>query len=170
LSKHGKERWNSNNTPRVRCSCTNMRIVTVHGPIPPEPPRPPIFAYVTNADDNTVSVIDTLTNTVIDTIPVGNGPLGIAITPDGTRAYVTNFFFGNTVSVIDTLTNTVIDTIPVGNFPEGIAITPDGTRAYVTNSGDGTVSVIDTITNTVIGAPIPVGNFPLGIAITPSGI
>lgn len=63
-----------------------MRTVTVHGPVtpePPEPPRPPIFAYVTNQNDDTVSVIDTSSNTVIATIPVGNGPFGIAITPIG---------------------------------------------------------------------------------------
>ena len=84
MSKHGEERWNSNNKPRVRCGCTNMRTVTVHGPIPPEPPRLTIFAYVTNSLDNTVSVIDTSTNTVIGApIPVGNGPFAIAITPIG---------------------------------------------------------------------------------------
>ena len=34
------------------------------------------FAYVTNGDDSTVSVIDTATNTVVATVPVGNDPLG----------------------------------------------------------------------------------------------
>ena len=34
------------------------------------------FLYVTNAGDNTVSVIDTATNTVVATIPVGNFPGG----------------------------------------------------------------------------------------------
>ena len=43
-------------------------------------------AYVTNYVDNTVSVIDTATNTVVATIPVGIQPLGVAVTPDGTRA------------------------------------------------------------------------------------
>ena len=47
-------------------------------------------AYVTNNGSNTVSVIDTATNTVVATIPVGFRPFGVAITPDGTRAYVTN--------------------------------------------------------------------------------
>ena len=83
----------------------------------------------------------------------------MAITPDGTRAYVTNRR-RDTVSVIDTATNTVIGTpIPVGNSPVGVAVTPDGTRAYVTNQLDDTVSVIDTATNTVI-ATIPVGSRP----------
>ncbi len=72
---------------------------------------------------DTVSVIDTATNTVIGTIPVGLVPFGVAITPGGTRGYVTNES-GATVSVIDTATNTVIATIPVGLTPVGIAITP----------------------------------------------
>ncbi|OQO99005.1 hypothetical protein [Saccharococcus caldoxylosilyticus] len=49
------------------------------------------------------------------------------MTPDGTRAYVTNYGAG-TVSVINTSTNTVIGApIPVGSpTPFGIAITPSG--------------------------------------------
>ena len=89
-------------------------------------------AYVALLLDNTVSVIDTATNTggVAGTgIPVCC-PLGVAITPDGTRAYVTNAG-DNTVLVIDTATNTVVASIPAAN-PQEVAITPDGTRAYAT--------------------------------------
>ena len=39
---------------------------------------------------NTVSVIDTASNTVVATVAVGSMPRGVAITPDGTRVYVTN--------------------------------------------------------------------------------
>jgi YVTN family beta-propeller protein len=38
-------------------------------------------AYLTNAGDNTVSVIATASNTVVATIPVGNRPQDVAITP-----------------------------------------------------------------------------------------
>jgi YVTN family beta-propeller protein len=76
-----------------------------------------------NFPNNVVSVIDIATNAVIATIPVGAGPIGIAITPDGTRAYVTNED-SNTVSVIDTATNTVVATITVGVHPVAVAITP----------------------------------------------
>ena len=62
-----------------------------------------------------VSVIDTATNTVIATIPVGLDPIGVAVTPDGSKVYVANAG-SNTVSVIDTATNTVIATIP-GRYP-----------------------------------------------------
>src|SRR5437762_6569373 len=67
-----------------------------------------IRAYVANADTNTVSVVDTASNTVLATIPVGPipfAPIGIAITPDGTRVYVTNA--GDTVSLTNTTDNTI---------------------------------------------------------------
>src|SRR5260221_6653711 len=77
-------------------------------------------AYITNQRSNTVSVIDTTTNTVSATIPVGVTPFGVAASPNGSKVYVTNAF-SNTVSVIDTATNTVIAMIPVGISPVCIA-------------------------------------------------
>jgi len=116
---------------------------------------------VPNLNTDNVSVIDTATNTVIDTIPVGNGPWGVAVHPTGTHAYVTNFWEG-TVSVIDTTINTVIATVPVGANPYGVAVTPSGTRVYVANHSSDHVSVIDTATNTVIDT-VPVGDGPVSI-------
>ena len=46
-------------------------------------------AYITNASSNNVSVIDTATNTVTATIPVGVEPIGVAVSPNGSRVYVT---------------------------------------------------------------------------------
>jgi YVTN family beta-propeller protein len=113
-----------------------------------------------------VSVIDTVTNTVTATIPVGPIPYGVAVTPNGAYAYVT-IYGATAVSVIDTATDTVTATIPVGGAPYTVAITPDGTQAYVTNSRSNTVSVIDTATDTVT-ATIPVGKNPVGVAVTPT--
>ena len=81
---------------------------------------------------NTVSVIDTATNTVTATVNVGSDPVGVAVNPDGTKVYVTNSD-GNNVSVIDTATNTVTATVNVGNGPFGVAVNPDGTKVYVAN-------------------------------------
>jgi YVTN family beta-propeller protein len=94
--------------------------------------------YVTNAISSTVSVIDTATNTVVATVAGGEGPFGVAVTPNGAFAYVANSR-DNTVSAISTATNTVVATIPVGDFPTGIAITPNGAFAYVANVSDNTV-------------------------------
>ena len=46
--------------------------------------------YVANGGSANVSVIDTATNTVLATVPVGTNPRSIAVTPDGKRAYVTS--------------------------------------------------------------------------------
>jgi YVTN family beta-propeller protein len=133
--------------------------------------------YVVNSGGNTISVIATASNTVVDTIPVGSEPTGIAITPDGTRAYFANASDG--IDVVEIATNTVVDTIFV-NVPAAVAITPDGTHAYtlsnnppIDNHVDETVTVIDTATNTVVGSPITIGlAVPIvvfTIAVTPDG-
>jgi len=137
-------------------------------------------AYVANnrngfVKDGTVSVINTATNTVVGSIFLGTDVTalsleGIAITPDGDRAYVTcdtESTGVGAVSVIDTRTNTVSGSpIPVGRGPIGIAITSDGLRACAANDNDGTVSVIDTTTNTVLSSPVAVGKAPVDIGIT----
>ena len=88
-------------------------------------------------------------------MPVDGGPIGVAITPDGAFAYVTNLSLGR-VSVIETASNTVVATVVVGVEPRGVAITPDGAFAYVMNQDSGTVAVIATASNTVV-AVVPVG-------------
>jgi len=114
-------------------------------------------AYITNTGDITVSVINIATNNVMATIPVGSGPFGVSVSPDGSKVYVANF--DGTVSVINTATNNVSATITVGTNPEGISVSPDGTKVYVANAGTNTVSVINITTNTV-SATIPVGIGP----------
>ena len=123
--------------------------------------------YVTLVNDDAVAVVSTTTNEVGPTIPVGDRPRGIAISPDGNEAYVANTG-DNTVSVIATATKRVIATIPVGRKPQGIAFAPDGTAAYVTNIQDNTVSVIGTATRTQT-TTIAVGRSPQSIAVTPDG-
>ena len=58
-------------------------------------------------------------NTVTATIPVGNGPVGVAVNPSMGVVYVTSIKNG-TVSVISGGSNTVTATIPVGNGPVGV--------------------------------------------------
>src|SRR5437016_1447928 len=129
-------------------------------------------AYVPTHKSNSVAVVNTATNSVIDVIPVGIQPLSGAMSPNGQEVYVTNsgwIFGSNSVSVINTPTNTVVATIPVGNFPIGVAFTPNGVFAYVVNSNANSVSVIDTATRTVVST-INVGASPWGVAFTPNEI
>src|SRR3990167_1869499 len=101
-----------------------------------------IFAYIPNSAYNTVSIIDTATNTVVETVSVGIAPTGVAITPDGRKVYVTNVN-SNDISVIDASTNVVINkSVAVGAKPSGVAITPDGRKIYVANFNSDDVSII----------------------------
>lgn len=113
-------------------------------------------------------------NRVIATIPVGNSPAGLAITSDGTIAYVANnnnagIAGGNTVSVLDLVYNGRSGTISDASFnePYSVTISPDGTTAYVTNSNSSTVTIIDLDSNTVTGT-ITGFDGPSGFVINPA--
>ena len=125
--------------------------------------------YASNLFNNTVTIINTADNTVlVENLAVGPNPAGIALTPDGSKAYVVNNG-GNTVSVINAATlSEELPVITVGTQPTGIAITPDGTKAFVSNFQSNTVSIIDTSNDTII-TTVDVGTGPLSIAITPDG-
>ena len=122
--------------------------------------------YVTNFNDNTVSVIDGSNNTVTATVTVGSTPWGVAVNPSTNTVYVTNSN-DNTVSVIDGSNNTVTATVSVGSAPYGVAVNPSTNTVYVTNLYDNTVSVIDGSNNTVT-ATVSVGGTPPGVAVNPS--
>ena len=127
------------------------------------------FAYVTNFDSNTVSMIDTSTLLPVTNIPVGSGPLDLAISPDGTQVYVGNNS-GNDISAIDTASSTVVATIPLPSSPYGLKFTPDGTSVYVATGASQSVLVIDTTSQSVV-ATVPVAGNPTGVsmALTSNG-
>lgn len=114
----------------------------------------------------TLNVIDTDTNTVIDTISTTGFQSALAISSNGKRLYSANSVDG-TVLVIDTDHNVSIATITVGAGPRGLAIADDD-KLYVANSNDGTVSVIDTATNTVV-ATITAGDEPRDLTVNHDG-
>jgi len=106
-------------------------------------------------------------HSVLATVTVGSFPVGVAVSPDGSRVYVANQE-GGSVSVINTSNNTVVATVTGLLGPVGVAVSPDGSRVYVTNNGAGSVSVINTSNNTVV-ATVTVGVFPVGVAVSPDG-
>ena len=90
--------------------------------------------------------------------------MGICISPDGSRAYVTTGR-SKSVLVIDTAKNELLSTIAdVGDRPWGIGITPDGKTLYTANGPSNDVSVID-VESLKITTKIPVGTSPWGIAL-----
>jgi YVTN family beta-propeller protein len=132
-------------------------------------------AYVTLADKSRVAVIDATTNTAsASTIALSStNPIGIAVNPAGTFAYVADYGQGDfqqtgIVSVIDTAKDAEVAKIPVGIGPIAVAVSPDGARVYVSNYGAGTVSVINAATNKETAESL-VGSGPLGISIDTNG-
>jgi YVTN family beta-propeller protein len=121
--------------------------------------------YVTNISSSSVSVIDTLNNSVVASVPVGSLPDGLTVLPNGNRAYVANNFSSN-VSVLDAVTNTPVTLADVGGNPRGVAVDSAGTKVYVANSLSFAISVIDTASNAV--ASIPIGVTTNEIATSPT--
>jgi DNA-binding beta-propeller fold protein YncE len=129
-------------------------------------------------------VISTASDTVIATSPLGSNtaPGGIAITPDGTRAYFTTF--EGKVRILDTdptslLYNLPIDSIDIPLLLDGkIAITPDGTKAVVNWFGTiaHAIDVIDVepgspTYHTIIGSPVPVVSGQSGdVTVSPDSV
>ncbi|MBI3785968.1 MAG: beta-propeller fold lactonase family protein [Deltaproteobacteria bacterium] len=107
--------------------------------------------YVAEDQSDTVDVIDTTKNAVVETIPVIAPPLllpaalapytgantnGVTLSPDETQLYVAN---GNLNSIaVVALGGTdrgdqVVGLIPTGWYPSSVSFSADGTWAYVVN-------------------------------------
>jgi YVTN family beta-propeller protein len=83
-------------------------------------PTPQGKLYVTAWFGGVVDIIDAETRKVQRSVPVGVQDHNVFLSPDQSKAWVTNNNDG-TVSVIDTSTDEVVDTIKVATAPEGIA-------------------------------------------------
>ncbi len=113
--------------------------------------------WVTGAG-GTVSKIDPQTHAVLQTIGVGDGPQGLAVSGDS--VWVANSLDGN-VSRINAGNNQVVHSYKVGNTPIAVAV-GDGS-VWVANAGDGTVTQLDATTG-ARKQTIPVGGTLHGIA------
>lgn len=132
-------------------------------------------ALVSNAADNTISIIDVASSRVTRTVRVGRRPAAIAVNPDARIAYAGNTNdpdedidrtpgIRDTLSVIDTHTGEVTDMIEVGRSPHGIVVTPDGQFVIEADTFQGTLSVIETARNEVVRT-VAAGIFPVIPAI-----
>lgn len=131
-------------------------------------------AYISNYLDNTVSVIDVATDTVIDnfrfrSLPDGDlGPWGVAVRPGGQEVYFSQPHFrpfagGDAVAAIGTSAGHPKRDVAVGRGALGIAVDPLGRKLYQVNADDGSITVIrvgDKSTTTLE----PGLNYPFGIA------
>lgn len=99
-------------------------------------------AYITNYGGQDLSVVDLSTNRVTARIPVGPGPFGTAVSPDGDRVYAACAGGDGGVYVIDADTNTVTGVLPE-MYANTLAVSPDGSILYAVSTEDGTLTEID---------------------------
>ncbi|MGA2890702.1 MAG: YncE family protein [Terracidiphilus sp.] len=118
-------------------------------------------AWVANAGDETISIVDIAEKKVTATLPANApGANRLKFTPDGRRVLVSA---GSYLVVLDAATRKEIKRMSVGHGLGGIQIQPDGARAYVASGLDGFVTVIDLNALEVV-ARIDVGKGPDGLA------
>lgn len=121
--------------------------------------------YIGGSND-TISVIDTKSNTVIGTIAACTSPSYLLPTNDGRNIYVacTN----DNVTVIDTKTDEVTLSQMLWGGVSGLAFSPDGTVLYVGQFLDNTVSFFDAKTLSFIDS-VTVGKNPYTMLVSVDG-
>ena len=113
------------------------------------------------------------------TVEAGNGPIGLAISPDGRNVYAANSSSA-TVSQYSRnaetgkLTPLSPAVVAAGNNAHGILVSPDGRNVYATNYGAGTVAQYSRNAETgrltaLSPATVAAGINPHDLAISPDG-
>ena len=102
----------------LRLQISRLRHDTMRVKLSPDEKR----LYVSNGRAGTISVFDSHTYELLDTIKVGARPWGIGVSPDGKFLFAANGP-SNDVSVVDLKTNKELSRIKAGSSPWGIAIT-----------------------------------------------
>jgi len=119
-------------------------------------------AWIANAQDGTISIIDVVSKRVVQTLQSNTqGANRLKITPDGKLAFVSTLS-GPDLAVFDVAGRKEVTRIPIGNGAAGIQIQPDGSRVYVACTPDNYVAVLDVKSLNVIGR-INAGKQPDGL-------
>jgi YVTN family beta-propeller protein len=122
--------------------------------------------FVTNADDNTVTVIDGTTNTTLATTTVDNRPEGIAVDSGSGIVYVA----ASNVTLLNAGTGAVIASVPLGGAAWAIAVDGTSHLAYaLAPSSPAVVAAVDGNAQAVRSRVTLPGTFYtyLGIAVDP---
>jgi YVTN family beta-propeller protein len=133
-------------------------------------PAPTTFSliYITNSAADTIDVVDSATNKVVQVIRGIELPHGINFSPDGTRIYVSNES-ESVLDVVDRASGHVIHKIELTARPNNITITKDGRRVLVgIRALPGAIDVIDTTSLNRVKT-IPVNRSVHNIYVTPDG-
>ncbi|HEV2192380.1 MAG TPA: YncE family protein [Nitrosopumilaceae archaeon] len=111
-----------------------------------------------------IDVIDSSTDKVVDTIKVGNRPMGLAIDQNSGKMYVPDIV-EDQIFVIDKTSHKIINTIKTVHA-EGIDLNPKTGMVYLVDFNH-SLQVIDETQEKVIDT-ITVGNGPWQVAVNPS--
>jgi YVTN family beta-propeller protein len=144
------------------------------------------WVYITNEDSEDLSIISTLTNEVVATIPVGKRPRGIRIAPDGKTVFVA--ISGSPkcppwvnqeecrkqkpdktkdgIAQIDVINKKILRILPAGSDPEQFDITSDAKHLIIANEDVGKASLLAIEANKMI-AETEVGKEPEGVRLSP---
>jgi YVTN family beta-propeller protein len=132
------------------------------------------FAYVTNFQDASVSIVDVAQGKVVKTIQTPAGPHGLTASPDGRFIYVA-CLNGQALAVIDTSNNSLAQTLtlPANAHPYSVVFGKEGRYLYITDNFFGRVLVVDTTrlydpAHAVVGGA-PAGQAPVLLAISSDG-
>lgn len=105
---------------------------------------------------------------ILATLTAEDGPRFTAVSPDGTRLYVSNTQSAS-VSIFDTATRALIGAVSLPSNPHQLAVSPDGTKLYAGNFA-GQVWVVDlTVSPPVRVATVTVGGGVNGIVVSLDG-
>src|SRR4029078_3821571 len=91
--------------------------------------------YISNEKGNSITVLDSATLEIKQTIPVGQRPRGIILTKDGKYLLVCASD-DDTVQILDVVTREIVGNLPSGPDPEQLNIHPSGSPVYVANEDD----------------------------------
>jgi DNA-binding beta-propeller fold protein YncE len=118
-------------------------------------------AWVANAGDGTISIIDVAEKRVTETL-AANVPRAnrLKFTPDGKTVLVSA---GPDFVIVDAATRKEIKRLKTGTGSGGVLVQPDGARAFEACSPDGYVAVIDLKSLSMVGK-IDAGGNPDGLA------
>ena len=99
-------------------------------------------AYVTNRDDDTLSIVDLNLGREVEALLVGDEPFGVLASLDG-RVYVSNSG-SDAIDVFDKTSLNRLARIATGPSPRGLALSSDQKRLYVTHFLSGKLTLINT--------------------------
>ena len=113
----------------------------------------PPYLLVLNKHDDSMMVFDLPSHRLTATIAVGDEPHEVAVTPDGTKAYVSNVG-DRSITVLDLQRWSVLRTMTPErfDFPHGLGITNDGRLLLVTSEGSRRFYLFETERDVLIRA------------------